>query len=82
MIDNVNISYYLTYDIFENFLTFFHLVHISHYQSIQETKYKSHGGRSSKGEYYLPCIIIYQRLLSIMNKPYVYSGSNEISQNK
>jgi len=86
IINHVKISYYLTYHIFWKFPTFSHLVHLSHYQSIHETKYKDHSDMSSKIEYYLPCITIYQvshqRLLTIINKPYVYSGSNEISQNK
>jgi len=85
IIDYVNISYYPIYHIFEISPTFFHSVYLSHYQSIQETKYKDHGDKSSKSEYYLVCITIYQvshqRLLTIMNKPYVYSRSNEISQN-
>jgi len=82
----VNISYYFTYHIFEKFQTFSHLSINAIVKSVQETKYKDHGDRSSKSEYYLPCIAIYQvshqRLLTIMNKPYVYSGSNKISQNK
>jgi len=60
IIDHVNISYYLTYHIFEKFPTFSHLVYLSHYRSIQETKYKDHGDMSSKSEYYLSCITIYQ----------------------
>ena len=85
MVDHVNISYYPTYHIFK-FSTFSHLVYLSYYQSIQETKYKDHGDTFSKSEFYLSCITIYQvshqRLLTIMSTPYVYSRSNEISQNK
>jgi len=41
IIDHMNIS--LSHiSIFRKFPTFSYLVHLSHYQSIQETKYKDH----------------------------------------
>jgi len=50
IIEYVNILYDFTYPIFENFSTFSLLIHLSHYQLIQEMKYTDHGDKSC--EYY------------------------------